>query len=363
MSDVYSDYWTSSGTAEFVDRRTDLVWDDPTLIDGKSDIRDAILDIQVEMGIDLATQLTVRVHDPNFELARANYFAIGRDVYFKTSTLTDLKLMDGYGVGAAETLAAHQFMSLEIASAACASGPASEPVWTLELRNKAVQQMRRDKNPSSIKGTGHNWVINVAHDYGLDCVAESTSKTQKINKATNDRAADSTWDVLSRLASDAKFVVFESEGVLFFCSQKYLLGRWGSDFQNIPKEEVIPYMQNATEMNVCPIRYPSRSDDTFKLVSMPSLRRSDNDPLAVQGSAELERSSGSKLRAGMTVHVTNYPTMQGPYIISNVSYSHLGNDPVSIEFRSPEREDKEINQLAVGQKFESVFDYMERFGN
>lgn len=334
----------------FEQDRLSLVWDDPKLLNAKSEIMDAILDIQVELGMDLATQVTVKIHDPNFELARNNYFSITRDVYFKTGTLNDATLSTIGAVGG-EHLAMHNFMRLEIASASCTSDSGSQPVWTIELRNKAIQQMRRDKNPSSIKGTGHNWVINVANEYGLECVAEGTSKTQKINKATNDKAADSTWDVLNRLASDAKFVVFESEGILFFCSQKYLLGLWGSDYINIPANKWVPYMENARSMNACPVKYPSDPDDTFKLVGLPTMRRSDNDPLAVQGSAQLEHSAGTKLRAGMTLLLTNYPTMNGPYIISDVSYSHTENNPVNITFRSPERESKDINPIEVGDKF------------
>jgi hypothetical protein len=56
----------------------------------------------------------------------------------------------------------------------------------------------------------------------------------------------------------------------------------------------------------------------------------------------------------MTVFIDNYPTMQGYYLINSVNYNALTSDPVTIEFRSPEREEKEIDQLAIGAKYENM---------
>jgi hypothetical protein len=329
---------------EIAERRKDLVFFDPAYSDSESDVSDSLLTVDVSMGIDLATQVTAQIHDDDFKKAQSNYFSISRDVFFKTSTVADLGNIHGGTVPLAE----HMFMRLEIAAASCAPGNGRNPIWTIELRNKAIQQMRRDKDPASISGSAHDYVINAASKYNLDVVAESTDKTRKINKATSDRAADSVWDVIKNLASDAKFVVFETENILFFGSQKWLLGRWGS---HTGSADVFPnvayHAKSSDNYNYCLLRFPPRPDDVFRPMEMPSMRRSDNDPLEVQGSVNLERASGVALRPGMSVFVDNYPTFEGLYLIDSVEYDHLGTGPVRVSFRSPEREEKEIKQLEV----------------
>lgn len=328
-------------------RRKDIVFDDPTLIGGMSDLADSLISVNVSLGMDLATQVTMEIYDPDFHMASSNYFRIGRDVYFKTSQFLSTTNMTGNMF-----LADHEYMHLEISSVACRPGPGSNPIWTVECRNKAVQQMRRDKEVAgSIKGTGHNFVIAAGQLYNIPVVAEPTTKTQKINKATNDRAADSTWDVISSLASDSKFVVFESEGIIFFGSQKWLLGKWGAAFKTVDPSYAKFFSETAGGANYCHMSYPSSSDEVFRLMQMPEVRRSDNDPLATQGSLSVDRSSGVALRAGMTIFLNNYPTMEGFYLISSVTYNHLGTDPVQVEFRSPEREEKEIENLARGASY------------
>lgn len=329
---------------DIAERRGDLIFFDPKYKDSESDLSRNLLSLEVSMGIDLATQVTAQVHDSQFRLAQNNYFVIGRDAFFRTSTVGDLSEIHGTN---SVRLQDNLFMRLEIAAVTCSAGVGAQPVWTVELRNKAVQQMRRDKNPASIEGSAHDYVINAAQKYGLDVVAQPTDKTRKINKATSDRAADSVWDVLQNLASESKYVVFETENILFFGSQKWLLGRWGSKTSAWPFESVAYHLKPGDRYNYCLVSFPPKKDDTFRPVTMPDMRRSDNDPLEVQGSVELEREAGSALRPGMSVYIANYPTFEGLYLIDNVEYSHLGTAPVRVSFRSPEREEKDIRQLKV----------------
>lgn len=329
---------------DITERRKDLVFFDPKYEDSESDVTRSLLTLDVSMGIDLATQVTAQIHDPHFGYAKNNYFSISRDVFFKTSTVADLGTVHGGTVPLAE----HMFMRLEVAAASCAPGNGTNPVWTVELRNKGIQQMRRDKDAASISGTAHDYVINAAKKFNLDVVAQPTDKTRKINKATSDRSADSVWDVIKNLASDAKFVVFETENILFFGSQKWLLGRWGS--HSAPADifpNVAYHATSSSDFNYCLMRFPPRPKDVFRPMEMPTMRRSDNDPLEVQGSVNVERAAGVALRPGMSVFIDNYPTFEGLYLIDSVEFNHLGTDPVRVSFRSPEREEKEIKQLKV----------------
>ena len=338
-----------------IDRRKEIVFDDPSFIGAESDLYHSLLSARFSSGIDLATQVSLEVIDPDFKMARNNYFQITRDVYVKTTKVKSLT--ESLNTSTYRVLSDVEYQRLEIAAASCAPGRGSSPVWTLECRSKPIQQMRRDKDPSSISGNGQNFAINAGKKFDLPVVAQATSKTRTINKASNDRAADSTWDVLSSLANDAKFVVFETDSILFFASQKYMIGLWGAGYAKGISADIIAASGAETRngYNVCPMRFPSHPDDIFQLVQMPQMRRSDNDPLFVQGSASVDRSSGTALRPGMTVYISNYPTFEGMYLISQVDYNILDDSPVQIQFRSPEREAKDITNYGVGQTFTPSF--------
>ena len=338
-----------------IDRRKDIVFDDPSFLGAETDMYESLLSAKFSSGMDLATQVTLQVIDPNWEMTKNNYFQITRDVYVRTTL--DQEAVDTLNSSSATVLGDFNWLRLEIAAAGVAQGRGKSPVWTLECRNKAVQQMRRDKNPSSISGSSQNWVINAAKKYEMTCVAETTSKNRKINKATNDRAADSTWDVIKSLASEAKFVTFETQGFLMFASQKYMLGLWGSGYaENVPEDVIL--RSGASEKsgyNAVRMAWPPAPKDEFRLLAMPDVRRSDNDPLAVQGSAVLDRTAGVSLRPGMTIYLAGLPTFDAMYLISQVDYDLLESGPVRIQFRSPEREEKDITNYEVGSTAQQIF--------
>lgn len=343
-----------SNEDDLIDRRKLIVFDDPSLAGAETDMHHSLLRATYSAGMDFATQVSLEIVDPDFGFAKNNYFQITRDVYFKTTKFLD---SEGAFTSTVTTLPKLEYQRLEIAAVTCQRGTGSSPVWTVECRTKSMQQMRRDKDPSSISGTSYDFVVNAADKYGMGCLAEQTGKTRTINKASNDRAADSTWDVIKNLAGQAKFVTFESDSILFFASQKHLIGQWGTTYQR-QIDPAIVHASNATERdayNVIPVRWPSSDLDQFRLMELPTMRKSDNDPLAVQGSMRVDRSSGTALRPGMTIFLHNYPTMEGMYLISSVSYDILSSDPVNVEFRAAEREAKDIRLYDVGETFDSTF--------
>lgn len=344
-----------STSSSVIERRKYIVFDDPSFLGAKTDITDSLISARFSSGIDLATQLTLEIIDPNFEFAKSNYFAITRDVYFQSNHLKDVE--ESLTISSQVGLQSLKYHRLEVAAVNCASGPGSSPVWTVECRSKPIQQMRRDRDPSSIEGNSQNYVIMAGRKYGIGTVAEQTSKTRKINKASNDRRADSTWDVIKNLAGDAKFVVFESDTTLFFASQKYLLGLWGSTYSTtIPTELVIASGgKTRNGYNFIPVRYPSEPNDPIQVFSLPNVRRSDNNPHAVEGSMTVDYVAGSVLRPGMTIMLVGYPTFEGMYLITQVEYDVLSGNPATIQFRSPEREEKDILDYEVGERYDAAF--------
>lgn len=343
-----------------------------------SKVRESITSLSVSYSSSMCTQLTIELIDPGFDMLENNYFIIGRDIVYKSKVFPtpsgdfQIQLADKYGY------MVHLF---EIASVEVRPSSGSSPSISVQARTKAVQQMKRDKNPSSIKGKSSDYVYFAALQYGLTPLLEKTSKSRQINKASGDRQADSTWDVLSNLAGDAKFMLFETDGLLFFCSMDFLMGKWGvtqikhNSFYD-SKNQLMPGTLNVIPLLWPPVDAELRKKLFFKdkdvqlqlagtvvdndtkrnagvliPLSMPVLRRSDNDPFVVSGSASVDRSSGTFLRPGMTLLLGGIPTFEDIYMITGVNFDHFSTNPVSIEFSRPEREGKYIQTFAVGPVF------------
>ena len=236
--------------------------------------------------------------------------------------------------------------------------------------------MKRDRKPGSIKGKGHVFVQQAAFAYGLGAYTETTQKDKKINKASTDKRADSLWNVLDSLASEAKFSIFEVDGTLIFASMRNLYGRWGPNQflgavidEKTNKRELrlmnswyvhYPYEgfkdpDKYSELFITGIRQESALADTLIPLQCPTFRRSDSDTYQVEGSLSLDRHSAMVLRPGMTIYVDGIPTFEDFYIITDVSFEHLSTSPVQISFRKPEREDKYVTDIAIGAVIGSDF--------
>lgn len=349
----------------------DLIWDDPTKIDGSSTINEAILSVRVSYTMDMVSEVNLEVLDSNGTLARANYFSIGRHVWYRGFASTHLSWVTlGSGLVDGERI----WQLYEIASVSMGPGPGTNPIWNLKLRPAACQQMKRDKEPSgkpgAVAGIGSSLIVNAARQYGLRPHVQYTESGVDWKSSGEDEVKESLWDVMQRTASvsrakdgHAQFKLFEADGVLFFGTQKWFLGQWGMQFANPDIPLVDPEgliaggggtSYNYIELN-WPVQRRSNPPDAFQMMAMPTCTRSDNNPIATEGSAQIDRSNGRTLRPGMTIFLrfdrgrgTKGHYFQGMYLITSVSFEHIGNAPVSINFRSPERLAKDIKMLEVG---------------
>ncbi len=354
----------SSATA----RDSGLIWNE-----GQRDaaIDASILSVNVSYGMDLCAQVTVTVHDPVFHLAKNNFFWITRDVWYRSKQIMDFE--DPLFSGRTSYLT----QAFEIGRASLGPSQGSGAIWTLELRTKAIQQMKRDRgnmanpdgNPAEdIPGDNHVYAINAARKYGLIPMVERTDKasdSQEIKPFTPDTAGDgegvegtSVWDHLKNMASAAKFVTFETDGYLFFCSHKWLLGKWGITSARLQVMNPETNTRDSDLYHFCPAQWPTDKGATIQVLAMPTLARSDNDPFEVQGSMVVDRVNGMSLRPGMTIQMQGIP-MFGPtldgrddghsglYLITNVDYDHLGTEPVKVSFTTPTRERHYIAWQAV----------------
>lgn len=331
----------------------------------KENLNDSILSCEVDYSMSMATEITLQIIDRDYtrtkgtlSFASGNYFNIGRDVTYMTKQISDVSFDSGSRIASVGL----KTILMEVADISVSQDQAVSPIWTIKCRPKAVQQMKRDKKPDMIQGNGTAYVRAACKKYGLTCIAEETSKSKKITKASGENEADSVWDVINNLAQQTKFKCFEVDGTLFFASMKWLMYKWGPD--------AITYMAKVKDRTKNPVvevdkvvtrRYiplvPGEVGKAYEMTKLPSMNKSDNAVMEATGSVEIERTNGVGIRPGMTVFVSGIPTFVGYYLVTSVKFSERSPNPVAINFETPERRPKEkIVNIPVGPIYPKVDD-------
>ena len=326
-----------------------------------------ILSTNIDYTSEMASELSFDVIDFDLSMYNRGYFDVGRDVIYTTETALDFASFISNDDTGFNTDRKFVNLIFEIANVTVGEGPGNSPLVQVKCYSKAVQQMKRDRNPAKVPGNGTDFIKNAAKKYGLRCFAEKTNKSKKINKATGDRQAESLWDVMSSLADEAKFLLFEADGILFFASEKFLLNRWGTQKSIVPvNQKKKGSAANKVERFVPIVNRNFRADifqfgpSSFEVYGRPSITKSANNPRDADGTLKLARHNAVRLRPGMTIKLFNfsnrdgYPDLDGSYLISQVSFSNTSPDPVSISFKKPEPEKaKDIKDLRVGARYVS----------
>jgi len=306
-----------------------------------------ILSVSVSYSMDMAAQLTIKIVDPGLEMGSNSYFIVGRDVVYETTAIRPVETLtiepDIYPLF---SRIRHVY---EISRVSVSQGDAgASPVYTLEAMPKAIQQMKRDKKPGNISGSGYEFVRRAAIKYGLKFVGEKSTKVKAGSKNSGTGQQDSVWDRITNIAGESQYVVFVVDGTLYFGTQKWFLYKWGtSRLQGKPvldkkgkpvlnKDKTVKLQPNK---HFIPFEYPGTEDSKkrFEILSMPQLTKGENDPMETEGSATVHRDNGVGLRPGMTIRINNIPHMQKYYLITSVNFEEQLTDPVSVQFRTPER--------------------------
>jgi hypothetical protein len=303
-----------------------------------------LISVSVDYSLDEASQLTLEFIDPDFKMSNANYFLIGRDIRWETSTISP------FYEDVRERIRLR--LLYEIASVEISSGPGASPRIVIEARPKGIQQMKRDRNPNDINGDGSIFVQNAANKYGLRYIGQQTDKKKTVNKASGTRQADSVWDVIQSLKSEAEFVCFEIDSFVVFASEKFLLHKWGTHQENagiiidprtgktFPNTLIEGSRIKQETKKFIPMGWPSAPNHPFQVLQCPTIRRSDQDPFEGTGSMVVDRTNGTQLRPGMTLRINNHP-FGGDFLITRVSFKENSTEPVNIEFRTPVKTEKE----------------------
>jgi hypothetical protein len=339
-----------------------------------------LLTLNISYTMDMASQLSFTIIDPGFEMASSNYFIIGRDVVYETTGVSRILTCDSPDITGTPIINRQRHI-YEIASVSVQQQGSSSPQWSIEAMPKAIQQMKRDKKPSAIGGSGYAFVQKAANFYGLRFVGEKSARIKSASKNSGDKQQDSVWTVIKSIADNSQYVVFVADGTLYFGTHKWLMYKWGTE-----KIEGRIKLKNGKPIigkNKLPEKYPDKffipmeyapndyydsssglslrsNTRKFEVLSLPSLRDSGNDPLEGQGNLLVARDNGVQLRPGMTIRINNVPNMSSFYLITSVSFGEQITDPVAVEFRTPERlkvngKEPKIPQLPIGKKFQSLY--------
>lgn len=282
------------------------------------DITDSITSMSVSLTLQGSSEVSVSVIDPSFEMAKSNYFLVRRDVFYRD-------------------------IFFEIAAVGVSRSEGIHPLYELECRSKGIQLMKRDKRPEAFNGiSGFDLAQRMAKRYNMHFFGEQTTKKQAVVKAKSNTEDDSVWTVLQSVAQEQEFICFESQNTLFFTSEKYLLGKWGDPNFIYGDLKYIPFIWPEPTTSLFP-----EAIDKYVLLEMPSVRRSDDDIKAAQGSMLVDRLNGKNLRPGMTIFLGGIPSFEGLYIITDVSFEEGSVEPVQVQFRTPVEPKKETISSGV----------------
>ena len=327
--------------------------------------REEIAEVRERLiSVNVSYELSFTVLDEDLKMISKNYFNIGRVIAYVSET---------FGTIEKTTLpdtSQRQLQLFEISNVGVSQGPGENPTITVTCYSRAVQQMRRDRKPGTVGGSGTEFVKRAAKKYGLKFWGETTSKSQHINKASAGAKAESLWDVIGNLAKDAKFVVYEVDGYLIFASQKYILKRWGTheapltDAQKKSKDKKVK-----TQNKYIPLTWKNKKLDSadlreeLQLLEIPSITITENNPWDASGSALIDRFNAVRLRPGMTIKLGGMSDYNGYYLIESVSFSDISPDPVSISFKKPEpTKATDIKDLPIGARGPQVIDIADQVG-
>lgn len=276
------------------------------------DITETITNLSVSLTISGSSEVSFSVIDPDFKMAKANYFQIRRDAFYKK-------------------------MIFEITAIETSRSEGIHPTHKLECRSKAIQLMKRDKRPEAFNGiSGYDLAKRMALRYNMNFVGQQDAKKQATVKSNSGTTDDSVWSVLQAAAGEQEFVCFESENTLFYASEKWLLGKWGDSKFAYGDIKFIPFIYPEATVDFLP-----EAIDKYVLIDMPTIRRSDDDYRAASGSMIVDRANGVFLRPGMTIFIGGIHSFDGFYLITDVQFDEGTFEPVQVKFRTPVDPNKE----------------------
>lgn len=269
------------------------------------EIQESVKLVSVSMTTDLTTQVTLEVQDPGLKMHNAGYFVIRRPVQYGD-------------------------LALEVATVNVRVSSNDTEMVEVYCRTAAIQKMKRAKGKANFgKISPTEFAKNQATASGLGFFGSSSPAKAAIVRTLDENKAESTWDVLSRLAGEQNFTLFESGGILYFATEEDMVKRQ-TDFT---------------------LTWPANPSDPLYMFDL-DLQRSDDEDMGATLDASIAREAGVTIRPGMVVKLEGIDYFDEKMMVTDVEYDAaafddgLGDaisDPVTIRARTPE-ETKDVKE-------------------
>jgi len=282
-------------------------------IGGKNDeVQESILSLSTSLTTDLTSEIKFTIFDPGFKMVNAGYFLIRRPV-------------------------AYAGLNFEISSVEVDRKPKTPDTVKLFARGAAVQKMKRDKGSTNFgKISPSTFAQQKATEFGIGIFAEGSAAKAAITRTHDENSDESTWDVMNRLAGDNEFITFETDGILYFASEKFII-------------------ENQTGIAFNPF---TQSEGDAWYVHEFRAHRSDDEPMGFDIDFSVNRTNGKQLRPGMVVRFNGLKTYDKPAMITSVEWDEVGfddglgdakPDPVRVNARTPE-DNEDVGAETKSQK-------------
>ncbi|WP_202806741.1 NlpC/P60 family protein [Kribbella catacumbae] len=256
-----------------------------------SDVAEAVIDGQVSLTTDGATQVNFTVADSDLTLLRSRLFDRGGYCDYDNLRLviSARELVDGAGGPRVQVTARSLgWRKLKIAKGAL---------------------VRRKVSPTQ-------FAYYEAKAYGLGFVGEPSAVRSQIARQTGEQA-ESSWDTIQRLAKEIGFVAFESGGILYFGRPTWLLTRPG----------IVTYW---------PLVWSSdESKRTEGLQEVPNCRDSDDSGAAAETTVKLLSDDAERIRPGDLLILYGVGTFDGRYMVTGVEIPFGGAGVVTVTASTP----------------------------
>jgi len=167
----------------------------------------------------------------------------------------------------------------------------ARPLGVGRLKRARGAKVRKNLSPTA-------WVRAEAKAAGLGFVGQTSAKRKSIARkgAVDGNDAESSWDVITRLAEEVGFIVFEAAGGLYFGKPTWLVDQL-ADF-----------------------RLAWKGEQTSGTVdALPVCRRTGDDPKRLATvDAFLRGEAAEELTTGQALNLTGVPTFEDRYLIDRV---------------------------------------------
>lgn len=172
-------------------------------------LREHITSCEQRLTANSVSSLIVQVYDPDFQMYKNGFFDLERTMnyngYFYRLTGVSMKYREG------------------------------RQVVQLTGRSYNAYKLMEDRGDQVWNGISPTEFAQIkAAEAGLTFFGEVTSVGDPIHRVQADDTDESTWDVLSRLANENNFSLFEANNKLFFASDKTIIANQNPEIIRIP---------------------------------------------------------------------------------------------------------------------------------